>query len=29
MLQQMDGRTDRFLADNYIRSTFQLGDNKI
>ena len=29
MLQRMDGQTNRFLADSYIRSTFQLGDNKI
>ena len=29
MLQRMDRQTDRFLADNYIRSTFQLGDNEI
>ena len=28
-LQWMDGQTNRFLADNYICSTFQLGDNKI
>ena len=27
--QQMDGQTNRFLADSYIRSTFQLGDNEI
>ena len=29
MLQQMDGQTNRFLADSYIRSTFQLRDNEI
>ena len=29
MLQWMDGQTNRFLADGYIRWTFQLGDNKI
>ena len=29
MLQQMDGQKNRFLADSYIRSIFQLGDNKI
>ena len=29
MFQRMDGQTDRFLADNYIRSTFQIGDNEI
>ena len=29
MLQQMDGQANRFLADSYIRSTFQLGDNEI
>ena len=25
----MDGQTNRFLADSYILSTFQLGDNEI
>ena len=25
MLQRMDGQTNRFLADSYIRWTFQLG----
>ena len=29
MRQRMDGQTNRFLADSYIRSTFQLGYNKI
>ena len=29
MLQRMDGQTNRFFADSYIRSTFQLGYNKI
>ena len=29
MLQRMDGQTNRFLADSYIRSNFQLGDNEI
>ena len=29
MLQWMDGQTNRFLADSYIHSTFQLGDNEI
>ena len=29
MLQQMDGQTNRFLADSYIHSTFQLEDNEI
>ena len=29
MLQRMDGLMNRFLADNYIRSTFQLRDNEI
>ena len=29
MLQRMDGRMNRFLADSYICSTFQLGDNEI
>ena len=29
MLQQMDEQTNRFLADSYIRSIFQLRDNKI
>ena len=29
MLQRMDGQTKRLLADSYIRSTFQLEDNKI
>ena len=29
MLQRTDGQTKRFLADSYIRSTFQLGDNEI
>ena len=29
MLQRMDGQTNRFLADSYICSTFQLGYNKI
>ena len=29
MLQWKDGQKNRFLADRYIRSTFQLGDNKI
>ena len=28
MLQRTDGQRNRFLADSYIRSTFQLGDNK-
>ena len=29
MLQRMDGQTNRFLADSYILSTFQLEDNDI
>ena len=29
MLQQMDSQTNRFLADSYIHSTFQLGANEI
>ena len=29
MLQRMDGQTNRFLADSYIHSTFQLGDDEI
>ena len=29
MLQQMDEQMNKFLADIYICSTFQLGDNKI
>ena len=29
MLQRMDGQTNRFFADSYFRSTFQLVDNKI
>ena len=29
MLQWMDGQTDRFLADNYICLTFQLGDSEV
>ena len=29
MLQRMDGQMNRFLADSYIHSTFQLGDNEI
>ena len=29
MLQWMDGQKNTFLADSYIHSTFQLGDNKI
>ena len=29
MLQRMDGQTNRFLADSYIHSTFQLGDTEI
>ena len=29
MLQRMDGQTNRFLVESYIRSTFQLGDNEI
>ena len=29
MLQRMDAQTNRFLADSYIHSTYQLGDNKI
>ena len=29
MLQRMDGQTNRFLADSYVLSTFQLGDNEI
>ena len=29
MLQLMDGQMNRFLADSYIRSTFQLWDNEI
>ena len=29
MLQWMDGQTNRFLADSYIHSTFQLEDNEI
>ena len=29
MFQKMDGQTKRFLADSYIRSTFQLRDNEI
>ena len=29
ILQQTDGQTNRFLADSYISSTFQLGDNEI
>ena len=29
MLQRMDGQANKFLADIYIRSNFQLGDNKI
>ena len=29
MLQRMDGQMNRFLADSYIRSTFQLGDNEM
>ena len=29
MIQQMDGQKNKFLADSYIHSTFQLGDNNI
>ena len=29
MLQRMDGQANRFLADSYIHSTFQLEDNEI
>ena len=29
MLQRTVGQTKRFLADSYIRSTFQLRDNEI
>ena len=29
MLQWMDGQKNRFLADSYIHSAFQLGDNEI
>ena len=29
MLQKTVGQTKRFLADSYIRSTFQLRDNEI
>ena len=29
MLQRMDEQTNRFLADTYIHSTFQLGENEI
>ena len=29
MLQRMDGQANKFLADSYIRWTFQLGYNKI
>ena len=29
MLQRMDGQMNRFLADSYIHSTFQLGNNEI
>ena len=29
MLQQTDGQRNRFLADSYICSVFQLGDNEI
>ena len=29
MLQQMDGQTNRFLADSYTRWTFQLGNTEI
>ena len=29
MLQQMDGQVNRFLADSYIHSIFQLEDNEI
>ena len=29
MLQVMDGQTNRFLAESYIPSTFQLEDNEI
>ena len=29
MLLWTDGQTNRFLADSYIPSTFQLGDNEI
>ena len=29
MLQRMDGPMNRFLADSYIHSTFQLGDSEI
>ena len=29
MLQRMDGQMNRFLADSYNHSTFQLEDNEI
>ena len=29
MLQKTDGQMNKFLADSYICSTFQLGDNEI
>ena len=29
ILQRTDGQANRFLADSYISSTFQLGDNEI
>ena len=29
ILQRTHGQTNRFLADSYISSTFQLGDNEI
>ena len=28
MLQRMDGQKNKFIADSYIRSIFQLGDKQ-